>query len=70
MQKVFSILNAILGILTALTPFILFPVCSGMKPDGTHMPCFNTGIIITVIGILILIISLLSLLMNFVKGEK
>ena len=38
MKKIFFILNALLGVVLALTPFVLFPVC-GPMPNGKHMMC-------------------------------
>ena len=65
LQKIFSILNSVLGLLISLIPFILFPVCENLKPDGNHMNCFYSGIFITSMGILILIFSILSLSKKF-----
>lgn len=59
-QKFLSSANIILGILLALTPFIFFPVCEELKPDGNHMKCFYSGIFITSMGIIIAVSSLLS----------
>ena len=55
-------LNAFTGLLTALTPFLLFPVCSQVKPDGSHMACYYSGVIIMLLGIVIVLSSLASLL--------
>ena len=65
MKKYILISDLILGLLIVCTPFVLFPVCSNMKPDGTRMGCFYSGIFITVMGILIVVFSLLSLRKKF-----
>ena len=64
-KKYILIANSILGLLIALVPFVLFPVCSTLKPDGSHMGCFYSGIFITVMGILAVIFSLLALKAKF-----
>ena len=45
MKKIFFILNALLGVVLALTPFVLFPVC-GPMPNGKYMMCHYSGIFI------------------------
>ena len=42
----------------ALTPFVLFPVCDSLRPDGTHMACWYSGMLITFAGASILLLSL------------
>ena len=59
-NKIFSLINIILGSLLALTPFIIFPVCSELKDNGTHMNCFYSGTFITIMGILIIIFSIVN----------
>ena len=49
MKKILFILNAILGVVLALTPFVLFPVC-GPMPNGKHMMCHYSGIFIAGMG--------------------
>lgn len=46
------------GILLALVPFVLFPVCDFLRPDGSHMACYFSGIFITIMGVLIAFLSL------------
>ena len=60
MKKIFFILNALLGVVLALTPFVLFPVC-GPMPDGKYMMCHYSGIFIAGMGALIVVLSLLAL---------
>ena len=64
-KKYILIANSILGLLIAFTPFVLFPVCSALKPDGSHMGCFYSGIFITVMGVIVLLFSLLALKAKF-----
>lgn len=59
-RKTLLILNLLLGAALALTPFVLFPVC-GPMPDGKHMMCHYSGILITGMGALIVVLSLLAL---------
>ena len=59
--KFLNFLILISGVTLALTPFILFPVCEGLKSDGSRMICFNSAILITISGALIA----LSALINF-----
>ena len=44
-----------------LTPFILFPVCDSLRPDGSRMSCWYSGIFIISMGILIEIFSFLAI---------
>ena len=53
-------ITAIAGIILAMTPFLIFPVCDTLRPDGSHMSCWYSGVLITVSGALIFI-------MQFVK---
>ena len=55
-------LNALTGLLIALTPFVLFPVCSQTKIDGSHMACYYSGIVIMLLGIVIVLCSLAAIL--------
>lgn len=59
--KFLNFLNLISGLTLALTPFILFPVCDALRPDGTHMLCFNSAVLITIIGALIALLALIKL---------
>ena len=51
LQKVFVWANIVLGIILALTLFVLFPVCQSLKIDGSNMNCFYSGIFVTVLGV-------------------
>ena len=61
MKKIFSFASIILGLIMALTPFLIFPVCDGMKPDGTPMNCFYSGMFIASMGLFVAIFSLTSM---------
>ena len=61
MKKYILSANVSLGLLIALSPFVLFPVCQSLRPDGTHMSCHYSGVFITVMGVLVALSSLLSL---------
>ena len=54
-------INSLLALALALTPFILFPVCSQTRPDGSHMGCYYSGILITALGCMILLASLIAI---------
>lgn len=60
MTRRLAVLEALLGVLLALTPFVLWPVCSMPKPDGGHMLCWYSGILITAIGVLVVLFSILA----------
>ena len=60
-QKFLSALNIFLGLLLAFVPFVLFPVCGMLKPDGSPMNCFYGGIFIMTMGILIFAFAILKL---------
>ena len=59
-QRYLLWINAVLGGVLALAPFVLFPVCADPKPDGTPMGCYYSGIFITIMGVLVIVFSLLS----------
>lgn len=58
-QKHFSKLNALLGLILALAPFVLFPVC-GPMPNGGFMMCRYSGILITGMGGAIVVLAILT----------
>ena len=60
MTRRLAVFEAFLGVLLALTPFVLWPVCSMPKPDGGHMLCWYSGILITAIGVLVVLFSILA----------
>ena len=62
--KFLSGLNVLAGIIFIMTPFILFPVCENLKPDGTHMGCYYSGVLFLCAGIVITFCEVL----NFFKG--
>ena len=55
------LINTFLGIILALTPFILFPVCSQTKPDGAFMGCHYSGVLITIMGVIIALMSIAAI---------
>ncbi len=63
-KNIFHIVNIILGLVVALTPFQLFPVCTMKSEMGGPMKCYWSGKAMVYIGIAMLIISLVSLLLN------
>ena len=59
-MKILRSANVVLGALLALSPFVLFPVCSALRPDGTHMACWYSGLLITAMGAVIVLLSLMK----------
>ncbi|PIE53859.1 MAG: hypothetical protein CSA35_09110 [Dethiosulfovibrio peptidovorans] len=58
-KNFFVLLNVVLGVVLALLPFVLFPVCTKMAPDGNPMKCYYTGIFTVIMGCLVVAIALL-----------
>ncbi len=57
-----SAILGILGIILALSPYQLFPVCTMMAPDGTPMKCAYSAKLFIAMGIIILVVNLLAIL--------
>lgn len=55
------LIHAVMGIIVALTPFQLFPVCNRLMKNGKPMMCHYSGQLIVGIGVGILVISVLAL---------
>lgn len=53
-----GIIFSILGFLIGLGPSFLFPVCAGLKDDGTPMKCHWTAQALLCIGLTILILAI------------
>lgn len=53
------------GLILALSPFVLFPVCNDTRPDGAFMGCFYLGVFITLMGVLIILFALIAILEKF-----
>ena len=62
LKKIFSAGNAVLGLLLALVPFCLAPVCSSLSAGGGHMKCWYSAVFITAVGAMLCAASLVSLL--------
>ncbi len=63
-SKIMNIVSIIISLVITLTPFLLFPVCSGLLPNGSHMKCHYTGIFVTILGSVMTIILIINLLMK------
>ncbi len=50
MKKIVPAVILVLGIVLALTPFVLWPVCSTLTPAGSHMKCWYSAVFITAMG--------------------
>ncbi len=48
--KIFGIVYSVLGLLFAMIPFLIVPVCTKKMPNGLPMPCFYTGNIEVLLG--------------------
>ena len=46
------------GLVLALTPFVLFPVCTSLRPDGSHMSCWYSGVLITAMGGFVVLLAI------------
>ena len=62
MRKILLYVNLIAGAVLALSSFVLFPVCEMLKPDGTPMGCYYSGIFITAVGVVIALLTLAVIL--------
>ena len=62
MVKKFILLS---GLILALSPFVLFPVCDNMRPDGNFMGCFYSGVFITFMGVLIVLFAIIAICKKF-----
>ncbi len=51
--------EALIGILLALMPFVLSPVCTKLMPNGMPMPCHYSAWLVTVLGIVLTVLALL-----------
>ena len=58
MKKYLLSLNLFAGVALGFVPFVLFPVCEMLKPDGTPMGCYYSGIFITCMGGFIALLTL------------
>ena len=64
-SKTVNILVLFLGLVLALTPFVIAPVCPPMA-NGMRMSCYYSGLLATGAGIGIIITSIISI---FVKNK-
>ena len=62
MRMLLGALNALLGLVLALTPFWLAPVCSKMAPHGGPMKCYYSGLFIVGMGAVVVAVALFALL--------
>ena len=62
-EKCVNIVVLVLGIILALTPFVIAPVCPAMA-NGMRMSCYYSGLLATYVGIGIVITSLISIFVN------
>lgn len=60
-------LQALMGMLIALTPFILKPVCAKLMDNGMPMPCHYSAIIVTILAV---VLTLINLVIPFVNRRK
>ena len=62
-SKAVNILVLFLGLILALTPFVIVPVCPPMA-NGMRMSCYYSGLLATGVGIGIIVTSLISIFVN------
>ncbi len=65
-SRIIDIVGIVISLVITLTPFVLFPVCSGLLPNGTHMKCHYTGIFVTSLGAVMTLVLIINL---FVKKK-
>lgn len=58
-MKKTNLVNVAGGILLALIPTIIFPVCTALRPNGTPMSCYYTKHMMIYLGSLIAVLGLL-----------
>lgn len=68
-DKIFGIVFAIIGVLIALGPKLLFPVCAGLKDDGTPMKCFYTSNVTLGLGLGIVMFGIMLCMMKEVSAR-
>lgn len=59
--RVIPALQILLGLVTALLPFVLYPVCGPMK-NGHYMSCHYSAILVTIAGVVLIALGLVQLL--------
>ena len=62
-NKSVNVIVLLLGVILALTPFVIAPVCPPMA-NGMRMSCYYSGILATGVGIGIIVTSLISIFVN------
>ncbi|WP_314557516.1 DUF4418 family protein [uncultured Parvimonas sp.] len=62
-NKSVNIIVLLLGVILALTPFVIAPVCPPMA-NGMRMSCYYSGLLATGVGIGIIVTSLISIFVN------
>lgn len=74
LQKIIGGLSLVLGLLIALTPFQLAPVCQRLLELTTgrmvHMRCHYTGQAEVVLGLIVMAVSLLFLFNKSISAQK
>lgn len=63
-DKIIGAIYCIIGLLIALGPKFLFPVCAGLKDDGTPMKCFYTSQVTIGLGMGIVMFGLILMLLK------
>ncbi len=62
-NKSVNVIVLLLGVILALTPFVIAPVCPPMA-NGMRMSCYYSGLLATGVGIGIIVTSLISIFVN------
>ncbi len=65
-RKILALALAVLGVIIALAPHQLFPICSKLRPDGTPMSCFYTAKLVLPLGIVLAVFGAFA----FWKNKK
>ena len=67
-KKFINFIVLLLGVVLALTPFIIAPVCPAMA-NGMRMSCYYSGLFATYVGIGIVLFVTGAILLAIVKSK-
>ncbi|MDO5733701.1 MAG: DUF4418 family protein [Eubacteriales bacterium] len=59
-NRFLNLLQCFLAVILALVPFVIKPVCRSLMKNGLPMPCHYSGILITVLALVVAAVNLLA----------
>ncbi len=65
-NRIITVVLVILGVVVALAPHFIFPICSKLRPDGTPMSCYYTAKLVIPLGALLVAVNIFA----FLKQKK